>query len=112
MGSRLYVGNLSYQTDKEGLQALFKQAGNVTYCDVVIDKETGRSRGFGFVEMDTEEAARKAVSLYNGTELDGRALKVNEARPREERTGGGGDRPARGGGGGGGYGRRDRGDRG
>ncbi len=110
MATKLYVGNLSYGATDDALQQAFSQAGNVVSAQVVIDKMTGRSRGFGFVEMDTDEAAQAAIELWNGKELDGRTITVNEARPREERPAGGrggfgggrgGDRGGRGGFGGG-----------
>ncbi|MCX7590198.1 MAG: RNA-binding protein [Kiritimatiellae bacterium] len=85
MGTRLYVGNLSFQTMESDLRELFAQVGNVTSCDLVTDKFTGRSRGFAFVEMATEEEARRAIAEIGGKNVDGRTLKVNEARPREER---------------------------
>lgn len=106
MGSRLYVGNLSYSTTDADLQELFGGAGAVRTAEVVRDRETGRSKGFGFVEMGTDDEAQKAITMFNGSTLHDRQIRVNEARPREERAGGG-----RGfGGGGGGYGGgRDRG---
>lgn len=85
MSKKLYVGSLSYQTTSEGLKSHFSQAGTVETATVVIDKMTGRSRGFGFVEMAADEDAAKAVEMLNGKELDGRALVVNEARPLAER---------------------------
>ena len=109
---KLYVGNLSFQTSSEDLQQLFSQAGTVESASVVEDRETGRSRGFGFVEMATNEEGQAAIQQFNGKEVNGRALTVNEARPREDRGGrggGGGDRGGRGDyGGGGGGGRNDR----
>ena len=103
MSMKLYVGNLSFQTSRDDLQELFAQAGTVESASVVEDRETGRSRGFGFVEMSSKEEGEAAISTLNGKEIDGRALTVNEAKPREERGGGGGGN--RGGGGGrGGYG--------
>ena len=107
MGKRLYVGNLSYNTTNETLNQHFSQVGTVDKADVLMDKMTGRSRGFGFVEMSTDEEAQKAVEELNGKELDGRALTVNEARPMTDkpprRSGGfgGGDRGGFGGGRGG-----------
>lgn len=89
MATKLYVGGLSYSTTDDGLQQAFAQAGNVVSAQVVIDRMTGRSRGFGFVEMDTKEAADAAIELWNGKELEGRTITVNEARPREERPAGG-----------------------
>ena len=105
MGKRLYVGNLSFHTTDSTLQTHFSQAGTVESVNLLVDKFTGRSRGTAFVEMGSEEDAKKAIELFDGKDLDGRTLKVNEARPRE-------DRPARsgggfGGGGGGGGGRRE-----
>ncbi|MFA5736725.1 MAG: RNA-binding protein [Candidatus Paceibacterota bacterium] len=85
MASKLYVGNLSYKTNDDELQQLFAQAGTVASARVIIDKMTGRSRGFGFVEMETEDGAGKAIEMFNGQEIEGRKLVVNEARPMEER---------------------------
>ena len=96
MASKLYVGNLSYQTESEGLRTLFQQFGEVVSATVLTDRETGRSRGFGFVEMSDANAAAAAVSALNGTEFEGRMLKVNEARERTERSDRG-DRGDRGG---------------
>ncbi len=106
MAMKLYVGNLAFQTSSEELQQLFAQAGTVESASVVEDRETGRSRGFGFVEMATPEEGKAAIEQFNGKELNGRNLTVNEARPRENRGGGGGGRGGYGGGGGGrgGYG--------
>jgi len=105
---KLYVGNLSFQTSSEDLQQLFAQAGTVESATVVEDRDTGRSRGFGFVEMASKEDGEKAIQQFNGTDLNGRNLTVNEARQREDRGnrgGGGGFGGNRGGGGGrGGYG--------
>lgn len=108
MGTKLYVGNLSFRTTSEDLREYFGQAGNVTDANVITDRESGFSRGFAFVEMSSDEEAASAVSMFNGQELDGRSLVVNEARPREERgEGGGGGRGGnRGGGGYGGGGGR------
>jgi RNA recognition motif-containing protein len=103
MSMKLYVGNLAFQTSSEDLQELFSQAGTVESASVVEDRETGRSRGFGFVEMASKEEGEKAIEQFNGKELNGRNLNVNEARPREDR-GGGGRGGGRGGGGRGGYG--------
>ena len=102
MGNKLYVGNLSFRVTSEDLQEYFTAAGAVESANVVFDRETGRSRGFGFVEMGTEDDANNAIAQFNGQEYDGRNMVVNEARPREDRGGGGGRRG--GGGGGGGYG--------
>ena len=101
MSMKLYVGNLSFQTSSEDLQQLFSQAGTVESASVVEDRETGRSRGFGFVEMATNEEGQAAIQQFNGKEFNGRNLTVNEARPREDRGGGGGGRGGYGGGGGG-----------
>ena len=98
MGKRLYVGNLSYQVDSSELEQMFAAHGTVQSAEVVSDRMTGRSKGFGFVEMGTDEEAAKAIAALNGQQNGGRALTVNEAKPREERPRGGG------GGGGGGYG--------
>jgi cold-inducible RNA-binding protein len=125
MAMKLYVGNLSFQTSSEELQQLFAQAGTVESASVVEDRDTGRSRGFGFVEMASKEEGEKAIQQFNGADLNGRNLTVNEARPREDRGnrvggggrggyggnrgGGGGGRGGNyGGGGGGGGGRNDR----
>ena len=89
MSTKLYVGNLAFQTTSQDLQELFGQAGTVESASVVEDRDTGRSRGFGFVEMSTPEEANAAIEQFNGKEVDGRALKVNEARPRENRGDGG-----------------------
>ena len=106
MATKLYVGNLAFQTTSQELQELFASAGTVESASVVEDRETGRSRGFAFVEMSTAEEATAAIEQFNGKEVGGRALKVNEAKPRENRAGGGGGRGGFGGnrGGGGGYG--------
>ena len=90
MSTKLYVGNLAFQTTSEELQSLFAQAGTVASASVVEDRMTGRSRGFAFVEMSTKEEAAAAIEQLNGKEVGGRALKVNEAKPRESRSGGGG----------------------
>src|SRR2546426_11030130 len=114
MSMKLYVGNLSFQTSSEDLQQLFAQAGTVESASVVEDRDTGRSRGFGFVEMSSKEEGEAAIAQFNGKEVNGRALNVNEAKPRENRGGGGGGRGGFGGnrggfggerGGGGGRGR-------
>jgi cold-inducible RNA-binding protein len=122
MATKLYVGNLSYQTTDQQLHDLFSEAGNVSSAQVVTDRYTGQSRGFGFVEMASEDEAQQAIAAINGRDIAGRALVVNESRPREDRGprqggggygGGGGNRGGggygggggnRGGGGGGGYG--------
>ena len=108
MSMKLYVGNLSFKTSSEDLQQLFAQAGTVESASVVEDRETGRSRGFGFVEMSSSEEGQAAIQQFNGRELNGRNLNVNEARPREDRGNRGGGRGGfggnRGGGGRGGYG--------
>lgn len=90
MGKNIYVGNLSYDTTQEQLQALFEAHGEVTSVNVITDRYSGRPRGFAFVEMATEEAANTAIAALNGQDVDGRALNVNEAKPREPRSGGGG----------------------
>lgn len=121
MAKRLYVGNLSYNVDSSELQQLFAQHGAVNSAEVIADRDTGRSKGFGFVEMSNDDEAAAAIAALNGQQHGGRALTVNEARPREERSGGGfgggrggfgggrgGDRGGRGGFGGG---RGDRGSR-
>lgn len=123
MSVRLYVGNLPFSVTEQDLEQLFSQSGQVDSANVVTDRDTGRSRGFGFVEMESQEAANAAIDALNGYELSGRALTVNEARPKESRPsrggfGGGGGRGGFGGGGGrggfggGGGGGRDRGGRG
>lgn len=100
MGKKLYVGNLSYETDSSELEQLFGPHGQVVSAQIINDRETGRSKGFGFVEMSSDQEAQAAIAALNGQQHGGRALTVNEARPREERPGGGGG----GGGGRGGYG--------
>ena len=109
MGNKLYVGNLSYNVRDEDLQQAFAQYGSVSSAKVMMDRDTGRSKGFGFVEMGSDAEAQAAINGMNGQSLDGRAIVVNEARPREERPGGfgggGGGRPGGGGGGFGGGGR-------
>ncbi len=107
MGNKLYVGNLSYNVRDDDLQQTFAQFGTVSSAKVMMDRETGRSKGFGFVEMGSDAEAQSAINGMNGQQMDGRALVVNEARPREERPGGfggggGGSRGGFGGGGGGG----------
>ena len=92
MSTKLYIGNLAFQTTSQELQELFAQAGTVESASVVEDRMTGRSRGFAFVEMSTKEEANAAIEQFNGKGLGGRALKVNEAKPREDRSSGGGNR--------------------
>jgi RNA recognition motif-containing protein len=104
MGNKLYVGNLSYNIRDDDLQQAFAQYGTVSSAKVMMDRDTGRSKGFGFVEMGSDPEAQAAINGMNGQALDGRAIVVNEARPREERPGGFGNRGGYGGGGGGGYG--------
>jgi RNA recognition motif-containing protein len=96
MGRKLYVGNLAYSTSETGLESLFAEAGGVESVRVMRDMATGRSRGFGFVEMESDEAAQAAITRFHDAELDGRRLAVNEARPMT--AGGGGGRPSGGGG--------------
>ncbi len=109
MGKKLYVGNLSYSVDSSELEQLFSPHGQVVSAQIINDRDTGRSKGFGFVEMATDQEATAAVAALNGQQHNGRALTVNEARPREDRGGGGGGggggRGGYGGGGGGGGGR-------
>ena len=107
MGNKLYVGNLAYSVRDDSLLQAFSQFGTVTSAKVMMDRETGRSKGFGFVEMGTDAEAQAAINGMNGQPVDGRAIVVNEARPREERPGGfgGGGGGGYGGGGGGGGGR-------
>ena len=116
MGKKLYVGNLPYSATEQVLIETFSQCGTVQSAKIIVDRETGRSKGFGFVEMSTDDEAAEAIKAFHGADYSGRSLTVNEARPqppREERGGGGGfgggggqrgDRPGRGGGGGGGGG--------
>ncbi len=85
MGTKLYVGNLSFETMENDISDLFGQVGNVDSCSLIMDRTTGKSRGFAFVEMGSEEEAKKAISELNGKDVDGRALTVNEARPRRDR---------------------------
>ena len=106
MSMKLYVGNLAFQTSSDDLQELFAQAGTVESASVVEDRETGRSRGFGFVEMSSNEEGQAAIAQFNGKEVNGRSLNVNEAKPREDRGGRGGGGGGRGGYGGGGGGNR------
>jgi RNA recognition motif-containing protein len=122
MGKKLYVGNLSYNVDSSQLEELFGQFGQVQSAQVISDRDTGRSKGFGFVEMGSDDEAQAAIAGLNGQQHGGRTLTVNEARPKEGGGGGGGGRGGYGGGGGGGGrggyggggggGRGDRGDRG
>ena len=103
MGKKLYVGNLSYGVDSSQLEQLFSAHGTVQSAEVISDRDSGRSKGFGFVEMGSDEEAQAAIAALNGQDHDGRALTVNEAKPREDRPrGGGGGRGGYGGGGGGG----------
>ncbi|MBX3084131.1 MAG: RNA-binding protein [Anaerolineae bacterium] len=88
MAKKLYVGNLAYSTTEEQVRDLFSQAGEVDSVALITDRETGRAKGFGFVEMNTEEGSQEAIKRFNGYTLDNRTLTVNEARPREERSGG------------------------
>ncbi len=101
MSVKLYVGNLAFNTTEQDLQDEFSQYGQVNSASLITDRETGRSRGFAFVELDSKEAAQTAIQGLNGKEVGGRALTVNEAKPREDRGGGGGGRGGFGGGGGG-----------
>jgi RNA recognition motif-containing protein len=98
MEAKLYVGGLSYDTTEDELRTLFAQAGTVRSVHIATDRDSGRSRGFGFVEMGSQSEMDKAIHMFNGSEMNGRSLTVNQARPREDRRGGGG-----GGGGGGGW---------
>src|SRR5689334_18159221 len=102
MAKNIYVGNLVWDATADDLLALFQEHGNVARAQVITDRETGRSRGFGFVEMDNDAEAQKAIDALNGSQFRGRPLTVNEARPREDRGGGGGGGGYGGGGGGGG----------
>ena len=102
MGKKLYVGNLSYDVSSSDLEAMLSPHGTVQSAEVIMDRSTGQSKGFGFVEMGSDEEAKTAIAALDGQDQGGRAIKVNEAKPREPRTGGGG------GGGYGGGGRRDR----
>jgi RNA recognition motif-containing protein len=101
MGKKLYVGNLTYGVSDSDLQKMFEAHGTVQSAQVIMDRETGRSKGFGFVEMSNDQEAQAAIAALNGQQVDGRALTVNEARPKKE---GGGGRGGYGGGGRGGYG--------
>ncbi len=93
MASKLYVGNLPHATKEDELSEIFSSFGTVKSVQIIMDKETGKSRGFGFVEMESDDQAQAAVAALNGQDLGGRPLTVNEARPREERSGGFRDRP-------------------
>lgn len=115
MGNKLYVGNISFNTTDQDLADLFSQAGTVSSVKIITDRETGRSKGFGFVEMSSDSEAQSAIEKFNGTEVGGRSLTVSEARPMAPREGGGGGGGGFGGGGrrsgsggGGGYGRNNR----
>ncbi len=101
MSMKLYVGNLSFNTSSQDLNEIFGAIGTVESTNIIEDRETGRSRGFGFVEMSSKEEGENAIAQLNGKEVDGRELKVNEAKPQESRGGGGGGRGGYGGGGGG-----------
>ncbi len=92
MGKKLYVGNLAYAVGNDQLRAMFAPHGTVESADVIMDRDTGQSKGFGFVEMSSDAEARAAIAALDGTQSDGRSLKVNEAKPREDRGGGGGGR--------------------
>jgi RNA recognition motif-containing protein len=110
VGKKLYVGNLSYDTSDSKLQEMFEEYGSVQSAQVIMDRDTGRSKGFGFVEMSSDQEAQAAITGLNGKEVGGRSLTVNEAKPREDRGGGRSGGGGRGGyGGGGGGGGRDRG---
>ena len=102
----IYVGNLPYSVDDAALQELFAEFGEISSAQVIIDRDTGRPRGFGFVEMPDQSEAEAAIEALNGKEVDGRALNINQARPKADRGGGGGGGGGRGGGGGGGGGGR------
>ncbi|HJS50808.1 MAG TPA: RNA-binding protein [Pyrinomonadaceae bacterium] len=90
MSTKLYVGNLSFNTSTQDLETMFAEVGTVQSANLIEDRETGRSRGFGFVEMSSKEEAQAAIAAFDGKEIDGRNLKVNEAKPREDRGNGGG----------------------
>lgn len=100
MSMKLYVGNLSFNTSTQDLEQIFGEVGTVDSANIIEDRETGRSRGFGFIEMSSKEEGQNAISQLDGKEVDGRSLKVNEAKPQENRGGGGGGRGGYGGGGG------------
>ena len=99
MSMKLYVGNLSFNTASYDLEEMFGQVGTVESVNIIEDRDTGRSRGFAFVEMSSDAEGKEAIEQFNGKEIDGRELKVNEAKPRENRGGGGGNRGGYGGGG-------------
>lgn len=108
MGKKLYVGNLGYGVTSNDLEQMFSAHGTVKSAQLITDRDSGRSKGFGFVEMGTDQEAQAAIAALNGKDVDGRSMTVNEARPQESRSGGGGGfggGHGRGGGGGGGYGR-------
>jgi RNA recognition motif-containing protein len=111
MAKKIYVGNLPWSATSASLEALFSEHGTVQSAEVISDRETGRSRGFGFVEMESDEACQRAIEALNGADIDGRPITVNEARERAPRSGGGGGGYGGGGGGGGGYGGGGRGGR-
>jgi RNA recognition motif-containing protein len=104
MGRKLYVGNLAYGVSSSDLEQMFAEFGTVQSAQVIVDRDTGRSKGFGFVEMGSDQEAQAAIAAMSGKEVDGRQLTVNEARPREDRGGGGGGGGGGGRGGGRGYG--------
>jgi RNA recognition motif-containing protein len=106
MGRKLYVGNLPYSATEQSLREAFAASGTVDSVSLITDRDTGQSKGFAFVEMSSDREAQAATEAMNGTMLDGRQIKVNEAKPRENRGGGGGGNRGGFGGGGGGYGRR------
>jgi len=92
MGRKLYVGNLPYSADQQSLEKTFSQCGTVDSVNVITDRDTGQSKGFAFIEMSRDSEAQKAIQEFNGTSLDGREIKVNEAKPQQKRSGGGGSR--------------------
>jgi RNA recognition motif-containing protein len=106
MGRKLYVGNLPYSATEQSLREAFAASGTVDTVSVITDRDTGQSKGFAFIEMSSDGEAQAATAAMNGATMDGRQIKVNEAKPREKQGGGGGGRGGFGGGGGGGYGRR------
>src|SRR5687768_2496939 len=106
MGRKLYVGNLPYSATEDSLREAFGASGTVDSVSLITDRDTGQSKGFAFVEMSSDAEAQRATEAMNGQSLDGRQIKVNEAKPKGSGGGGGGGRPGGGGGGGGGYGRR------